>query len=47
MDGTSSSSLITQGCLVILGFLYFHRKLKTGMDLKNYVGILMGIALNL
>jgi hypothetical protein len=35
--------------LAILGFLSFHMKLRIvlSISVKNYVGILMGIALNL
>ena len=45
----SRSSFIVQDCLAILGFLLFHMKLSTVLlrSLKNFAGILMGIALNL
>ena len=35
--------------LAILGFLFFHMKLRIAlyMSVKNYIGILMEIALNL
>ena len=51
MDGdTSSSSLIAQNCFSDPGgFLCFHMKLKIvlSISVKNCIGILMGIALNL
>ena len=41
--------LLLKIILAILGFLFFHMKLRIAlsMSVKNYVGILMGIALNL
>jgi hypothetical protein len=43
------SSLFFRNVFTILGFLFFHMKLRTvlSISVKNYVGILMGIALNL
>jgi hypothetical protein len=41
--------LLLRILLAILGFLFFHMKLRIvlSMSVKNYVGILMGFALNM
>jgi hypothetical protein len=44
-----SQSFVVKNCFPILGFLPFQMNLRIAlsMSLKNWVGILMGIALNL
>ena len=46
---SSSSILLSQDCLAIRGFLYFHTNLEIicSSSVKNVPGSLIGIALNL
>jgi hypothetical protein len=48
-NDTSGRAFIVQDCFSKLEFLFFHMKLSTVVlrSIKNYIGILMKIALNL